>query len=53
MAQKTIYIRPPAERLWQELEALGARRGLSVSILVEEAIRRLLKADRDLLDVDQ
>jgi len=51
MAQKTIYVRPAAEELWRELESLGAGRGISVSLLVEEAIRRLLKTDREIIDV--
>jgi len=52
MAQRTIYVRPADESAWQELEALGARRGISLSLLVAEAIRRLLKTDGRIPDVE-
>jgi hypothetical protein len=51
MAQRTLYVRPADEPVWQELEALAARRGLSLSIMVSEAVRRLVKTDREIIDV--
>jgi hypothetical protein len=52
MASRTLYVRPEDEPAWRELEALGARRGISTSLLVAEAIRRLLKTDGGMVDVE-
>ena len=50
--RRQLYVRPEDEPLWRELEVLGALRGISLSLLVSEAIRRLLKTDREIIDVE-
>ena len=50
--RRQLYVRPEDEAVWIELEALGARRGISVSLLVAEAIRRLLRTDGVMTDVE-